>query len=1007
MSVHAPPHAAQRGDPGHASLWAALWLLLALLIQGSALAQEETGTDEGVPDQIAADLPATDTQACLSCHRFPGMSTLDADSGEARLFFVSERYYLDREGPHSRVECVGCHSGDAVEQVPHGEVTPVDCSQACHLESSTGAPVRFSHDHIADRVDQSVHGGTAMQDLPWTEPPLRQGQSSCLFCHDQPVFALIDHTNPDHQHLDDGARCDVCHDAGLAVDVDYALQHTVSRLDSARPVEQQAEACAVCHSNERFVEAMESHDVVSSYVLSFHGKASLLGSEETATCLDCHESEAGDAHGMRSHDDPEATTNADQLELTCRSAQCHPNAAPEISGAAVHLEIDPEVRSWEYGLIVAFLVLIGFELSQYFVLALLELINLVVRRESVEELRREAMVHEIRKSRLGRRLLSRMGVAERIQHWLLVVTFTLLVITGMPLRFAAHPASQWVADLMGGIASIRVLHRIAGVGLFIVFGVHLLLLGIRGVRLFRRIRSEQPELGPLGSLKQTLLAFPMVPTLTDVKQFGQMYGYLMGLRKERPHRGKFHFSQKIEYWAVFWGMGIIGISGVLMWGANWVPDWLGGRALNFAIIVHSYEAFLAMMYIVIAHIYAVIFAPSVFPMSLGAMTGQSPAKELVENHLGHVEDVAERVGIDPSRVEIEHPSRAREWGMRFYALLIFAPVAILGVWSAKYLVDQSMGRTRSVDVASLPLKLEAETLASTSGGRSEGLRRGPLSHFHQIPTWYSQDVGNTCNGSGCHAALPHGERKENRAYLNMHSTFVDCQTCHLDQPIASEDLLWTTLDEQRQRRDPPAVLRLAAALDMILADEGSDEVRQQHDQLVGLLQQAVEESDGDPELSRWLLELRTTRVGGPMYVMHIDEMRQKIYMHGHGEYGAKVGLPGTDTRRWVLQGDMVAAADALRVDDGSLPEAQREELVDTVHQGLSRPEPRCTRCHSEDPDLVDFSELGFSAGRAQALRSLSIVRQSEAVERGEVLYLPLLFQQEADARTRTEGQEPW
>lgn len=997
-SIAASPAQPAPATPSRASR--ALLAAAALLLAAPAAAQE--GATSGVPEQIAADLPASDAQACLACHRFPGLSRLDHESGELHLYFTSERYYMDRAGPHARLDCVQCHDPEAVEQVPHDEVPPVDCSQACHLDASNGTSVQFSHGHIGEHLEKSVHSAEAMSGLPWQVAPLHEGQSSCLYCHDEPVFSRLQPAGASHRGLDPETRCSTCHDDGLGVDVTYALKHTSSRLVDARPVQQAAEVCAVCHSNPDFFKEMESHDAVSSYVRSFHGKASLLGSPQTATCQDCHQTETGDIHGMLSKDDPASQTNAENLQQTCRSAQCHPNAVPELSAAGVHLEVDPQQRTAEYWLILGFVGLIAVELGMHFVLALLELINSIVRREGIEELREISAVRAIRRTRQGRRMFSRMTVSQRIQHWLLVATFGLLVLTGMPMRFAGNPASEVVANMMGGIAALRILHRVAGVGLFLVFGFHLVYLGTHAVREFRRRRAENPSQNPVWALKDTLLVFPLIPNLTDVKQFGQMYLYLMGLKKERPHRAKYHFSQKVEYWAVFWGMGIIGLSGLMMWGTNWVPGLVGGRALNFAIIVHSYEAFLAMMYIVIAHIYAVIFAPSVFPLSLGAITGQSPARELIENHLGHVEDVAHKVGITEEDLEeVEHPTKAGAWALRIYALALIAPVAILGTWSGKYLVDQTLGRTQAVDVASMPVRLDETVLASTDGARSEGFRRGPMAHFHQIPSWLNPDPGNTCAGAGCHDALPHGERKEDRAFLNMHSTFVECQTCHIDSGLTSDDLLWVTTEPERKRRDPPAVLLLATALSEPLAEAEAPAARTQHDALVALLKQAVAESQGDPELSRWLLDLTTSRVGGPTYRLHIDEMRHGIYLHGHGEYGAKVGIPTADPRTWRIDGDKVAAAAALRADDGTLPEAQRDQLVDTLHQGLKRPEVLCTRCHSDDPELVDFSKLGYAQARVDALRSNSIVRQSQAVEKGEVFYLPRLLQDEAEAAQAT------
>lgn len=1000
-----------------ATLFAGL-LLPTLLAGGTAAAQAPDASPAAPPEAAAAagvDITAADaaagdeadlsqhvgsTEGCLSCHRFPGLGRVDHESGEVHLYFTSERYYLDAEGPHARLECTQCHSGDGLDKVPHDEVGPVDCTQACHLVTSAGANVRFSHQGISKRMEASVHSSEALGELPFAQAPLRDGQSSCLYCHDEPLFADLSDGDFGHRGSELTTRCDTCHDEELPVDAAYFVQHTTARLEPARPVLQSAQVCAACHSDPTLMADMEQHDAVTSYLNSFHGKASLLGSAETATCLDCHAADDGNVHGILPKDDAVSMTNEANLGLTCRTAGCHPNAVPELTDAAVHLRVDPAARTIEYWLIAAFVALIAFELSTYFGLALLELINTILRRHDPVELRRVSLVHVIQETAKGRKLIERMTIGQRIQHWLLVVTFGLLVLTGMPLRFAWHPWSEFIADTMGGIGALRALHRVSGVGMFIVFGFHLIYLGVQARKLFVEHQAAQPGRNLLLLLKDTALSMPMLPTPTDVKQFTQMYLYLLGMRKERPARGKYHFSQKIEYWAVFWGMGIIGLSGLLMWGTDWVPAVLGGRALNFAIIVHSYEAFLAMMYIVIAHLYAVILAPAAFPLSLAAITGQMPAHEMAENHIGHLEEVARRLDIDPDKIHVHHPTLLQSAIKRSYALLLVAPVALLGVWSANYLYDQTMGNLPGVEVAELPLRLDEPTLIAMTEGRATGggmngsasdrYQRGPLAHFHQIPTWYRQDVGNTCAGSGCHESLPHGDRKEDRAWLNMHSTFVDCQVCHLDTVPTKAELRWVATTADRSERNSPAVMRLAAALQVPLAEDLAERTAQ-NDALVALLDEAITASGQDAELVAWRQQLVSSRIGGPMHTLYVDAMRRKVHLHGHGEFGAKIGLPGGHASTWTPTDAVRAAAKALRDGGEALPEAERTRLIAESHPGLKRPEVQCTRCHADDPEGIDFAALSYSETRANALRSNTIVRQAEAVEKGEPFYIPSLL----------------
>jgi len=77
-----------------------------------------------------------------------------------------------------------------------------------------------------------------------------------------------------------------------------------------------------------------------------------------------------------------------------------------------------------------------------------------------------------------------------------------------------------------------------------------------------------------------------------------------------------------------------------------------------------------------------------------------------------------------------------------------------------------------------------------------------------------------------------------------------------------------------------------------------------------------------------------------------------------------------------------------------------------VHEGFVRPNVQCTRCHAEEPDLVDFEQLGYSPRHADSLRGNAIVRQSESVERGETFYLPGLLKPTLPGEQDDDSAEP-
>ena len=963
-------------------------------------------TDEHFPERnpplVAGTviLPA-DPENCLSCHRFRGLSRLDKETGELRLFFCSARYYANMEGPHSRLMCTGCHERQEVRSIPHEEVAPVDCSRSCHLMQATGGVIKFSHASLSERVGQSVHQVDGMSEITFAEKLLGAGQSPCLYCHDQPVFREPSEADPSHRGEELVGRCNTCHTEELPVDVDYYLHHTAGRVHPARPVRETARACAVCHSNTQFNSDEDLHDSVASYFSSFHGKASLLGSTETATCIDCHASDAGDAHLMLSAADPASPTHPDNLETTCRTSQCHASAVPELSAAAVHLRINPDVPTAEYVLTVAFVALNVIVLGTYFALVLLELLSSVLRRHGSEHRAMVALAKAVQASPAGRLAVMRLNVHQRVQHWLLVLFFTVLVLTGMPLKFASHPAMESFTWVFGGVSGARQVHRAAGLLLCIGFAYHIGSLLVQLIIRARRRRQGDPSRSLVRHAAQEILDFPLFPNFRDIRNFGQLYGYLLGARTERPHHGRFHFTQKAEYWAVCWGMVVIGVSGAMLWSAAWMSDFYGGRALNFALIVHSFEAFLAFLSIAVLHLYAVIFSPSVFPLNPASLNGELPAAELAESHAGHLVEVAEELGITAVAEPVRHPtlSRLGDALRRLYALAMLLAVGWLCWTSMQFLTEQLIQPdSRPADVQRLPVRLDAEALHTSptdaedhTGARERRWERGPLSHFHVIPSWFSPDPANGCTTSGCHEPLPHGERKEDRAFLNMHATFVDCSICHLEGAARIGDISWVSLSD-RSRRDAPAIIRLVSFLET--AGQGDEASLEASDvELKLLLQQALEESRGDREVAGWVTAIDTAPVGTPRYRMALDKIRGEIGLHGHGEYGAKVGIPAGAPRAWSMN-DAQRTAAATLTSETELTEEARQAAVDVVHEGVVRSEVPCTGCHKEQSEIIDFDALGYSARHSEALRTSLVARQSQDIEEGRTFYIPTLLEGE-------------
>jgi cytochrome b subunit of formate dehydrogenase len=210
----------------------------------------------------------------------------------------------------------------------------------------------------------------------------------------------------------------------------------------------------------------------------------------------------------------------------------------------------------------------------------------------------------------------RLHLYHRILHGMVVVSFLGLALTGLPLKYAGTGWGHTLSWLLGGPEVSRYLHRVFAVVTFAYFALHLgyvarlVLTGQRGV-----------FWGP-GS---------MVPQPRDVVQLVQHVRYFLG-RGPRPRFGRWTYWEKFDYWAVFWGIAIIGSSGLLLWFpttfARWVPGWV----FNLAILIHGDEALLAVGFIFSIHFFNANLRPEKFPMDPVIFTGRIEEADFRREH---------------------------------------------------------------------------------------------------------------------------------------------------------------------------------------------------------------------------------------------------------------------------------------------------------------------------------------------------------------------------------------
>jgi formate dehydrogenase subunit gamma len=253
--------------------------------------------------------------------------------------------------------------------------------------------------------------------------------------------------------------------------------------------------------------------------------------------------------------------------------------------------------------------------------------------------------HETIKVKKGKKYFFRSTVNQRIQHIILLTCVIVLVLTGMPLKFHDAAWAPYLYSLFGGIKVAPIIHKTFGCILLALFVYHLIYLSYNiYVRQIAPLRKKK-ELS-VGKLFKLLVTQPLMPNGKDLKDIIQLIKYLLFLTDQKPQGDEFTWKNKFDYWAPFWGIPVLGISGLIMWNKEFATSYLPGEIINFALIAHSDEALLAALFLFIWHWYNVHFKTSVFPMGTVFMTGYLSEKLMVEDHYEHYVKIMEQAGLE-------------------------------------------------------------------------------------------------------------------------------------------------------------------------------------------------------------------------------------------------------------------------------------------------------------------------------------------------------------------------
>jgi cytochrome b subunit of formate dehydrogenase len=245
-------------------------------------------------------------------------------------------------------------------------------------------------------------------------------------------------------------------------------------------------------------------------------------------------------------------------------------------------------------------------------------------------------------SALAKRQFVRFSRLQRILHICMIVSFMSLALTGLTLKFSYTKWAAVLSHLLGGFENAGYIHRTAAVVMFGVFVTHL-------VDLYKLKKREH------GTWRSLLLGpGSMMLNRTDLKEFVGTLKWFVG-RGERPAYGRWTYWEKFDYFAVFWGIAVIGSTGLTLWFPVFFTRFLPGWFLNVATIIHSDEALLATGFIFTVHFFNTHLRPEKFPMDITVFTGRMPLEELERDKPREYEELVASGKLEEKMEEAYQP----------------------------------------------------------------------------------------------------------------------------------------------------------------------------------------------------------------------------------------------------------------------------------------------------------------------------------------------------------------
>ncbi len=635
------------------------WIMAAAVCLSGVLTAAETGNHAPVAQKL-------DNATCQSCHngKTGKKEVLGSDGEKRALHDINPDKY--GKSVHAKMDCIACHTNITDNATPHKKspAPTQDCAQ-CHQTLWDQAAKADANDGesrleiVAKNIEaykKSFHA------LPDKDNPT-QAKATCTQCHDTHSFNVpADKKSSQYAawRKEIPTQCGSCHDEQLEtftssvhgtelLDKDNAKAptcincHTTHEITNTSLVSFKllnTEACGTCHKER-----------LASYSDTYHGQVTKLGGGETAKCFNCHGS-----HDILSAKDPQSKVHLDNRLKTCQS--CHDGKKRPLATAGF-VSFGPHANSHDFAkypqmwIATKFMQALLIGVFAFFWLHS----GLWYYREWKDRKSRVAVSH-IRTEGLANqpeKVFQRFPVGWRIAHLAFALITMTLVLTGTSALFSHTTWAPLVAQALGGAKGLALIHRVAAVTFIGIFFIHFVYV-MQNLLRDKKFRWFGPD--------------SLIPNWKDLADCWGMFVWFAG-KGPKPRFDRWAYFEKFDYWAVFWGVTIIGTSGLLLAFPTVTATFLPGWVFNIATVVHGEEAFLAAVFLFTVHFFNNHFRPDKLPPpDIVMFTGTQSLEEFRSDHPAQYQRL-----VDSGELEkflVDAPSQPMTRGSKILGLALIA-----------------------------------------------------------------------------------------------------------------------------------------------------------------------------------------------------------------------------------------------------------------------------------------------------------------------------------------------